>query len=146
MFFSIFFPISELSQPVHPATDLAQAEDASDAAPLAEASPNEAPVLQRWRRAREEAMQLWATEILGSEMMKCVGYSISFHPFIYPSDCLSIYLSDCLSVSISISFFLSLSLSIYIYIYIHLIFYSNIHQCRRRSDHLLSMSETLCRL
>ena len=87
MFFSIFFPISELSQPVHPATDLAQAEDASDAAPLAplaEASPNEAPVLQRWRRAREEAMQLWATEIFGSEMMKCVGYSI------FPSFYLSI--------------------------------------------------------
>jgi hypothetical protein len=101
VFFSIFFPISQPSQPVHPATNLAQAEDASDAAPLAplaEASPNEAPVLQRWRRAREEAMQLWATEILGSEMMKCVGYSISFHPFIYPSDCLSIYLFDCLTV------------------------------------------------
>lgn len=42
---------------------LFEAEDASDAAPLAEASPNEAPVLQRWRRAREEAMQLWATEM-----------------------------------------------------------------------------------
>ncbi|CAK9071095.1 unnamed protein product [Durusdinium trenchii] len=38
-------------------------EDAAPLAPLPEPQPQEAQVLQRWRRAREEAMQLWAAEM-----------------------------------------------------------------------------------
>jgi len=40
----------------------------ADAAPLASlpaAEGNEVEVLRRWRRSREEAMQLWAAEMLG---------------------------------------------------------------------------------
>ena len=48
----------------------AQSDDAgtADGPPLAALpapAAGEAQVLQRWRRAREEAMQLWAVELLG---------------------------------------------------------------------------------
>ena len=61
----------------------------------------------------------------------------SFYVSIWLSVYLSVWLSDCLSMYISIS------LSIYIHTYN---FYNYMHQCLRRSDHLLSMSETLGRL
>lgn len=55
----------------------------ADAAPLASlpaAEGNEVEVLRRWRRSREEAMQLWAAEMLGwngRELWE-VGFLIGF--------------------------------------------------------------------